>query len=197
MSEGLVARVQALLMTPTAAWARIAGEDTDRQAVFRTFVLPLAAIPPLAAFIGLSVVGVSIGQSTVFVPVMAGLWNAAVGYGLALVGVHVFAWAITRLAARLEVAADEDIAFKLAAFGPVAAWVSGIFMVIPALSILALLGSFYSLYLLYVGIDTLIKGEARSPAAFIAGVMTAGIVIWALIPMIAAILTPGGVPVVR
>ena len=46
--------------------------------------------------------------------------------------------------------ADRASAFKLVVYGSTAAWVAGVFQLIPGLGLLALLG-LYSLYLYYVG----------------------------------------------
>jgi hypothetical protein len=51
---------------------------------------------------------------------------------------------------------DQDGALKVAAFSGTAAWVAGIFRLVPPFAPLAILGV-YSLYLLYVGLEVVAK----------------------------------------
>jgi hypothetical protein len=48
---------------------------------------------------------------------------------------------------------------RVSAYSPTAAWVAGVFNIIPALSFLGILG-LYSLYLLYTGIAAVMKPPA-------------------------------------
>ncbi len=53
----LVARVKGILLSPKSEWEVIDTESTTAGALYTGYIMPLAAIPAIAGFIGLSVVG--------------------------------------------------------------------------------------------------------------------------------------------
>ena len=81
---------------------------------------------------------------------------AVVIYVLGLVGVFVMAYVIDFLAGTFNGQKNLDNAMKVSAYAPTAAWVAGVFNIIPALSVLGILG-LYSVYLLHTGIAALMK----------------------------------------
>jgi hypothetical protein len=56
----LVDRVKNIILRPTTEWPVIAAEPSSLGGLYTGYVAPLAAINPIALFIGLSIVGVSI-----------------------------------------------------------------------------------------------------------------------------------------
>ena len=52
----LVARVKAILLTPRTEWPVIEGEPATVASLYTGYIIPLAAIPAVASFIGLSLV---------------------------------------------------------------------------------------------------------------------------------------------
>jgi hypothetical protein len=75
-------------------------------------------------------------------------------------------------------------AIKLAAYSMTAELVAGIFYLIPSLSMLAIVGALYSLYLFYVGLPTLMKSPADKTPAYAVVVIVACIVLYFIIGMI-------------
>lgn len=75
---------------------------------------------------------------------------------------------------------DRLNAFKLAVYASTAAWVAGVFNLVPGLGFLSILG-LYSIYLLYTGLPVLMKVPQDK-----AGVCTAAIAVLAIIVMIVA-----------
>ena len=71
-----------------------------------------------------------------------------------LIGVLVIAYVIDFLAGVFGAQKNLDNAMKVAAYAPTAAWLAGIFGLIPLSGFLSLLG-LYSLYLLHTGIAAL------------------------------------------
>ena len=74
-------------------------------------------------------------------------------------------------------------ALKLAAYSCTAGWLASIFVIIPALSVLTILG-LYSFYLLYTGIPILMKSPPAKSLSYTAAVVVAAIVIFAVISWI-------------
>lgn len=82
-------RIKAICLRPNAEWPVIEAETTSTRDLMLGYVAPLAAITPIAGFVG----GVFIGRTIPFVgsyhvPLSAGLTLAIVTYLLSIVGVY-------------------------------------------------------------------------------------------------------------
>ena len=87
------------------------------------------------------------------------------------------AYVIDFLAGIFEGQKNLDNAMKIAAFAPTAAWVCGVFNIIPMLAILGILG-LYSLYLLHTGIAALMKPPASKALVYTIAAVVVLIVVW-------------------
>ncbi len=75
-----------------------------------------------------------------------------------------------------------------------AAWVVGIFSLIPMLGILGLLGGLYSLYLLYLGLPVLMKAPPEKALAYTAVVILCGIVLSVIVSWASGMMLAGSMP---
>jgi hypothetical protein len=150
-AENLVARAQAILTKPTETWARIARETDAPAKVFTGYVLPLAAIGPIASFIGGQLFPISFMGVTVKTPLIAGLVGAVLGFVFAMIAFWIIAMIANVFSKQFDGRDDFPAAFRLAAYSFTAAWIAGILGIIPMLGILAILGGLYSLFLFYKG----------------------------------------------
>src|SRR5262249_49702987 len=139
--------------TPKTEWPVIEREQGDAAYLFTNYVAILAAIPAVCGFIGSSIVGVGGFRAGVFL----GLLRGVLSFILVFVGVFVLALIIDTLAPNFNGQKNFANALKLVVYSSTAAWVGGIFSLIPALAIIGVIFSLYSLYLLYVGIPVLMK----------------------------------------
>ena len=138
---GLVARVKAVLLAPSATWPVIAAEPSSAGAIYGRYVAPLAAIGVIAAFIGQTVIGYNVPLlGHMRTGIVAGLGAAVLGYLLSFVSVFVIAWLVDVLAPTFGGQRDPLRALKLTAYSYTAAWVAGILQLVPALGVLALAG---------------------------------------------------------
>src|SRR5262249_14903346 len=87
-------------------------------------------------------------------------------YALTLAGVFLFASLIDWLAPRFGAERNYRQAFKVSAYSITAAMIAGIATVVPALQIFALLGSTYSLFLLFIGAPKLMHAPDKSSVNF-------------------------------
>jgi hypothetical protein len=148
-------------------------------------VIPLAAIPAVASFIGMSLIGFGSVMGVSFkAPVGTGLTYAAVQYVGALVGTYVLALIIDALAPNFGAQKSQIQALKVAAYSSTAAWVAGIFNILPSLAILGILG-LYSLYLFFVGLPMLMKAPQEKAAGYAVVVIVAAVVVFLVIGIIA------------
>lgn len=182
---GLVDRVKAILITPQKEWPVIEAESATPASLYTGYILPLAAIPAVAGFVGMSLFGVRVLGMSIRVPVSTGLINAVVVYALALVGVFVLALIIDALAPSFGGQKSQIQALKLAAYSSTASWLAGIFLIIPALSILTIVG-IYSLYLLFLGLPVMMKSPPDKSVAYTVVVILVAIVLYAVFGVIAS-----------
>jgi hypothetical protein len=162
------------------------------QDIFVRYVMILAAIPAVASFIGWSIVGVGVFGATYRVPIGAGVAHMILGFLLSLGAVYLVALVIDALAPKFDGQKDFIQALKVAAYSSTASWLAGIFYVVPALSILGLLG-IYSLYLLFVGLPILMKAPEDKSLPYTVVVLVAVIVLVVVIRGVAALTIPGPV----
>jgi len=176
----LVDRVRAILLRPKDEWPVIETEQTDAATLYRGYIVPLAAIGPVAAWIG--------GSLIYRTPIITGLAQAIVSYILTLIGTYLFALIIDGLAPSFGGTRNRMQALKVAAYASTATWLAGIFSIIPGLSVLGLLG-LYSLYLLYLGLPVLMKVPQDKAVTYTAAVVVLAIVMYLVIGLVAAIPT--------
>ena len=182
----LVDRVKNILLTPRTEWEVIDAEPTTVADLYKGYIMPLAAIGPVAQAIGFSVFGMPVPfLGTYRTPVGTAITQAVVTYVLTLVAVFVLALIIDALAPTFNGTPNRIQALKVAAYSYTASWVAGIFMLIPALSLLSILG-LYSLYLLYLGLPIVMKAPKEKALAYTAVVVIAAIVLFMLIGFAAA-----------
>ena len=186
----LVERVQAILLKPKATWPEIDAEPADAASLYKNYVMILALIPALASFIGLSLIGVGAFGVSFRVPLASGLANMIVGYVLSLVMVFVLALIIDAMAPTFEGSRSQIGALKLSAYASTAAFVGGVFSLLPSLSVLGALAALYGIYLLYTGLPVLMKCPPDKAIAYTAVVVVCAIVGGVVIAWVLALLTP-------
>ncbi|MFZ0101007.1 MAG: Yip1 family protein, partial [Pseudolabrys sp.] len=103
------------------------------------------------------------------------------------VGVFVVAYIIDFLAGTFGARKNLDNAMRVSAYAPTAAWVAGVFNIIPALAFLGIVG-LYSLYLLYTGIVALMRPPADKAVVYTIAVIVCAIIVWVIIFGITALL---------
>ena len=188
----LVERVQAILLKPKETWPVIAQDGGDVASIYKNYLVILAAIPAVAAFIGLSVVGAGMFGVSFRVPIVAGLVNMVVGYFLSLVMVYVLSLITNALAPSFAGEKNALNAFKLIAYASTAGMVGGVFSLLPSLSMLGVLASLYSIYLIYTGIPTLMKSPQDKAIGYTAVIIVCGIVAAVIVGVASSLLTRVG-----
>ncbi|HEY6085598.1 MAG TPA: Yip1 family protein, partial [Nitrospira sp.] len=168
-------------------WPVIESERTSTQALYTGYIMPLAAIGPVAMLIGMSMVGVQTPfMGTIRFPLSNLLSQMLVSYVLALAGIYVLSLIINALAPTFGGTSNQMQALKVAAYGATAAWVGGIFHLLPALGLLGLLAAFYTLYLVYLGLPVLMKSPPERSLGYTVAVVIAAIVLFVIVGAISA-----------
>jgi hypothetical protein len=173
----LIERVQAILLRPKQTWPVIAAEPTDVATIYGRYLVILAAIPALASFIGWTLVGGGMMGVSFKLPIVTGLVQTVVNFVLALVSTYVLALIVNTLAPTFGGGKDFVAAFKLVAYASTAAFLGGIFNLLPALAWLGLIAALYSLYLIYIGLPVLMRCPPGKAGAYTAVIVVCMIVI--------------------
>jgi hypothetical protein len=180
----LVDRVKNILLNPRQEWEVIDGEVTTTADLYKGYIIPLAAIGPIASVIGYAVFGVSVPMmGTYRIPIGSAITSGVVQYILTLIGVYVLALIIDVLAPSFNGTKSQIQALKVAAYSSTASWLAGIFALIPGLRMLMILG-FYSLFLLYLGLPVLMKSPREKALGYTVVVVLAAIVLYMVIGLI-------------
>ena len=188
----LIQRVQDILLRPKETWPKIADEPADTASIFTGYVMILAAIGPIASFIGLSLFGAGAFGISVRVPIMTGLVQLVVSYVLTLAAVFVMALVVNALAPTFGGTKNQVNALKVIAYSMTASFLGGIFGLIPALGILALVAALYSIYLCYTGLPPLMKCPPDKAPAYTVVIVVVGIVAGLILGAVAGLMMGGG-----
>jgi hypothetical protein len=182
----IVARVKGILLNPKAEWPAIEREPGDFGSLFSNYVMYVSAIPPVCFFIGTTLIGIHGFR----IGIVAGLVHAILSYVLTLVGIFIAAYIIDFLAGTFSARRDFGNAMRVAAYTPTAAWVVGVFSLLPFLGILRILG-LYSLYLLYTGLVVLMRPPADKALMYTVVTILCTILLGILVAIIPAMLLGG------
>lgn len=187
----IIERVKDILLAPKQTWPIIEAEAADTASLYKNYVMILAAIPAVASFIGMSLVGFNAFGVSMRVPFMNGLAQMATGYVLSLAMVFVVALIVDSLAPTFGGRKNPLNALKLVAYGSTAGMVGGIFGLIPSASMLGLLAALYSIYLIYVGLPILMKCPEDKALPYTAVILVCGIGAGLIVGAASAMFAPG------
>jgi hypothetical protein len=159
-------RAKAMLIDPFAEWALIERESGDPAYLLSRYVAVLALVPAVFGFLGACVVGAVVpGGGVVRASLFDGGFGAIFGYVMAFIIVLVLALIIDLLAPAFGGQKDFDNALKLAVYSYTPAWLAGIFLILPGLRFLTLLG-LYGAYVLLLGLPRLMKSPEQNSYAY-------------------------------
>lgn len=182
---GLAERVKGILLTPKTEWPVIDAEPSSIGDIYRGYVVPLAAVPAVCAALGGVLWGHSLLGITYRPSIASALVGAVTSFLLTLIGVYLLALVIDALAPTFAATRDRTRAFKLAAYSGTAAWVAGLFQLVPGLGWLSILG-IYGLYLLYIGLPVLMRAPQDKAMPYTAATILAAIVLSIVVGLLTA-----------
>ncbi len=177
----IVQRVKDIILKPKDVWPAIKTEQVTIKELYTSYAALLAAIPPIASFIGMSLFGISMMGMRYRTSFGMGISHLVVSYVLTLVGIYVVAQIIDALAPSFNSQKNLVNAAKVVVFSWTPSWVAGVLFLIPALSPIALLFSLYSLYLFYLGLPILMDTPKDKALGYFVVTILLSIVIFILI----------------
>ncbi len=189
----LIARVKAILLTPKTEWPVIAGEPATTADLYKNYIIVLAAIPAVAAFIKGSIIGTDLWLAgRVRTGIGMGLASMVLSYVLALASVYVVALIIDALAPTFGAQKDKTQALKTMAYAMTASWIAGVAVILPWIGLLILLaGAVYGIYLLYLGLPHTMKAPPEKAAGYTVVIIIAAFVLHLIVGTVVGVV--GGV----
>ncbi len=186
----LIERAKNIVFSPKTEWEAIAADPTPTPALIAGYVLPLAAVAAVAAFIGIVFIGQSLGPlGTVRMPIMAGLVGLVFQLAMSVAMVFLLGFIIDALAPTFGGEKNMAQAVKVAAYAYTPVWIVGILSIIPALGLLGILAAFYAVYLVYLGLPRLMKSPAEKSVAYTAVVIVVAFVLAIILAAVGGMLT--------
>jgi len=174
---GLIDRAKAIILKPDDTFPQLAAEQTTPGDIITRYAMPLAAIGPVAGFIGGQLFGISLLLVTFKPSLMTGLTTALTSFVMSLVSLVVVALIADFLAPNFGGEANRTRAFKLVAASMTPGWVAGILGLIPSLLALAIIAGLYGIYLFYKGATPLMKVPEDKSVVYTAVTVVAAIVL--------------------
>ena len=170
----LIERIKNILLNPRAEWPRIAAEPETVGSLYTNYIVPVAGFAVLCSFvsslIGVTVLGVTY-RPTYWQALSSGVWQLAITLG----GTYIVALVMGYLAPWFGGKNDNVSALKLTAYAATAGWLSNIFLLVPGLGFLTILG-IYTLYLIYTGAPVMLNVPPARAMSFTASLVAISIV---------------------
>ena len=189
----LIARVQAILLSPKTEWPVIATEQETVANLYKNYIMVLAAIPAVFGFIKGSVIGYTVFGFTARTPVVSGIIGMIVQYALILGLVYVLALIIDALAPNFGGEKNPIQALKTSAYAYTAGWVASIGVIVPWFGwLIALAGSIYGIYLLYLGLPHTMRNPPEKSVGYTVVIIIIGFVLSLVIGAIVGGITAVG-----
>jgi Yip1 domain len=151
----LITRAKNILLSPATEWLVIDTETATPTSLLGKYVIPMALIPAVAMFIGYGLIGMDAGVFRVG-GLSWGLIMACNSFITSIIGYFISTYVIDALAPSFNSPKNAGKSAQLVAYSYTAAWVAGIFNILPSLGILGILG-LYGIYLFYLGIPVMKK----------------------------------------
>lgn len=151
-------RITYLVFRPSAEWAAIAREPTSVDLMLRRYILPLAALAPIATFIGMQVFDRSWDPEHGYLVPPEQIFSAAATTFFGIVG-SIFALAaiMALIAPMYHCKRDFLAALKVSTHGAGPLLLSGVTLVLPAMIVVSMVALCYTLFLYYVGTTTVLQ----------------------------------------
>ena len=170
-------RAAAILIDPAAAWPRVAKEPADWLDLMTRYVALVALIPALAGFIGACIIGVIVpGTGAVRASLFDGIFGAIFFYLENFVVVLMLGALIHFAAPLFGGRKGFAAALTLAVYSYTPVWLAGIFLLLPGLRFLTLLGC-YGAYPLLVGLPPMTHTPAARARVFAALIVVAAFIL--------------------
>lgn len=178
----LIDRAKSILLQPRSTWREISAEFTKPAELWGRYVLPLAAIGPVAVIAGWIIFGKPVPMTSLAnpVPVSTAITRGVAEYVLVLLGVFLLSQILNVLAPSFGTPKNDVQALKAAAYSHTATWIGGVFALIPALWPVKWIFFLYTFVLLFIGLPIVMKSPDHQATGYAAVGAIAAFVVFLL-----------------
>lgn len=184
----MISHIYGLFVRPSEEWRRIRAENCTVGKCYCSYLLFLAAIPPVCGYIGTTMFGWNItGQGATRLSQDSALMIALAYYLVMLVGVFSVGFMIHWMGRTYGTKQTLPRCMSLAAYVATPLFMVGIFEILPVLwlnFLIALPALAYAVYLLYTGVPVMMEIPEERGFLFSSAVLAVGMV--ALVTVLAA-----------
>jgi hypothetical protein len=170
-----------VLYHPKVEWRQIREEHYSKVTCYRSYIIFLAAIPPLSVFIGTTGIGWSLtGDTFARLTVSSALPIAIAFYFALMAGVWLMASLIHWMEKTYGSESNLDDCMVLTTFTATPMFLAGLSGLIPLLWLDVLIGMAavgYTIYLLYTGVPVIMKIPKDRAFFFSSSILTVGMVV--------------------
>ncbi|MEP7163265.1 MAG: Yip1 family protein [Ferruginibacter sp.] len=154
----ILERAKNIIITPKTEWEKIAGEDQSLNAVTMSYVLPLALIGAVAAFIGFGFIGVNTGLLGIRIKgIHWGLYTAIKVFVSSILSVIICAYVVDMLAPSFGSEKNINKSAQLVAYAYTPGLIGAFLNILPMLALIGGLFGIYGIYLWYLGLGPMKK----------------------------------------
>jgi hypothetical protein len=177
-----VERVRNILVNPKGEWPKIAAEPASVQSLYVGYILILAAIGPIAVVLRSLAFGFGLG-----IPVAVAM------YVITLVTTFIVALIVDAIAPMFGGEKNIVGSLKLVAYSLTAAWIAGIFRLVPYIGgIIGLIAAVYSIYTFYLGVPPVKKSPEDKAMGYTVVVLICYILLIAVLGLVLFPIMTGG-----
>lgn len=182
----LLSRAKNMLLTPKTEWLAVASEEPDSGKIVMGYVMPLALLGAVSAFIGYGLIGFNVlgirMHSTNW-----GLYYAITMLVQLLISIYLTALIVDALAPSFKSEKNFGRSMQLVAYGATPSLVASLLSILPMLAgIVGLAGAVYSIYLYYIGLGPIKKTPDEQRAGYLVVCILVLIAIYFVVGMIMA-----------
>ena len=178
----IVARAKNITLSPKTEWPVIAAEPETVADLYKNYIVIIAAIAPIAQFIGLAAFGINVPLlGSYHIGVGPLLVQMVLTYAMSLAMAYIVAQIIDGLAPSFGAVKNQTQALKTITYAWTPVWIVGVLQLFPFLGVLTVLlllaTLIYSIYLLNMGLQHTMQAPSTRSAGYTAVVIIISIVI--------------------
>ena len=176
----LIDRVKNIITNPKKEWDVISVEPADSGKITTGYVLPLAGLAAIAAFIGYGFIGFNVLGFRMS-GINWGIYQALTVLISAIASVFITALVVDALAPSFGSEKNFNRSVQLVAYSFTPAWVGGVLAIFPPIAFIGALFGLYGLYLLYLGIPKIKNTPADKHVGYFVVTLVITIVVYIVI----------------
>ncbi|TMI80643.1 MAG: YIP1 family protein [Bacteroidetes bacterium] len=176
-------RARRIIVSPNSEWDVIAVERPDTSKILN-YVMVLAGLASIAAFIGYGFVGFHYGMFGHIATIEWGIYYALRILIGAIAGVFLSAIVVDALAPSFGSEKNIGRSVQLIAYSYTPFWIGSLLAIYPPLAIIGALAGIYGLYLTYLGMPRMKKTPADKHAGYFVVWIVVLILVYAIISLV-------------